>query len=147
MRIWRISGFADLSGQGGVVAAARWNRIETPIVYCADHPASAFLEMLARIDPEDAPANYQLLQIDVPETRFHEPALPTGWRSNPPLTQEIGTAFINSGTAPVMVVPSAIVPYACNYLLNPRLLSAANIKIVSVTKHPIDARLLGNRYS
>ena len=128
------------------MAAARWNRIETPIVYCADHPASALLEMLARIDPEDAPADYQLLQIDVPETRFHEPTLPSGWQSNRTITQEIGSAFINSDTAPIMIVPSAIVPYARNYLLNPRLLSAANIRIISVTRHPIDARLLGSRY-
>ena len=146
MRIWRISNHADLSGQGGVVAAARWNLVKTPIVYCADHPAAALLEMLVHIDPEDAPATYKLLSIEVPEPLdIHAPELPEDWKEDLALTQNLGSRFIASGSAPVMAVPSAVVPFARNYLLNPLLLEDAAIRIACVTDHPIDPRLVGLR--
>jgi RES domain-containing protein len=146
MRIWRISNHADLSGQGGVVAAARWNLVRTPVVYCADHPAAALLEMLVHIDPEDAPPTYRLLSIEVPEPLdIHTPELPDDWKEDLAFTQNLGSSFIAAGSAAVMAVPSAIVPFASNYLLNPLLLEEAGIRIVGVTEHPIDPRLLGLR--
>lgn len=145
MRVWRISNYSDISGRGGLLAAARWNRVNTPIVYCADHPASALLEMLVHVDMEDAPAAYQLLHIEVPDTtEIHEPALPAHWKDEPGLTQRIGSAFIEAKLAPVMAVPSVIVPYATNYLLNPAMTEQASIRIVAATLHPIDRRLVGD---
>jgi len=46
MELWRISNYADLSGAGGLQAAGRWHTRGKRIVYLADHPASALLEML-----------------------------------------------------------------------------------------------------
>jgi len=46
MELWRISNYADLSGGGGLQAAGRWHTRGKRIVYLADHPASAVLEML-----------------------------------------------------------------------------------------------------
>ena len=143
MLVWRISNYSDLSGRGGLVAAARWNPVNTPIVYCADHPASALLEMLVHIDMEDAPSAYQLLHIDVPDgTAIQEPSLPADWKDALSLTRDIGSTFIKAKLAPVMAVPSVIVPYARNYLLNPLLTEQANIRIVATTLHPIDKRLV-----
>jgi RES domain-containing protein len=144
MLIWRVSNYADLSGRGGVIAAARWNPVNTPVVYCADHPASALLEMLVHIDTEDAPPTYQLLHIDAPPTtQIYEPALPAGWKNDLNLTRRIGSEFIASARAPLMAVPSVLIPYARNYLLNPRLVTLAHIRIVETSRHPIDARLVG----
>jgi len=146
MRIWRISGHADLSGRGGVLAPGRWNPVNTPIVYCADHPASSILEMLAHVDAEDAPDAFQLLHIDVPDNvEVHEPELKEGWQEDLAFTQRTGAQFIAAEAAPVMAVPSAIVPFARNHLLNPRLLDTAGIRIAGVTRHPVDRRLIGHR--
>lgn len=143
MRVWRISSHADLSGRGGELSAARWNRLGTPIVYCADHPAAALLEILVHIDIEDAPATYQLLGIHVPdETPIFRPSPPDDWKENLGLTQDIGTRFISDGRYAVMAVPSIIVPFATNYLLSPSLLEQASIGIDSRTEHPIDPRLI-----
>jgi RES domain-containing protein len=143
VRIWRISSHADLSGRGGELSAARWNRLGTPIVYCADHPAAALLEILVHIDTEDAPATYQLLGIHVPdETPIFRPPLPDNWKENLSMTQDIGTRFISEGRHAVMAVPSVIVPFATNYLLNPARLEQASIGINSRTEHPIDPRLI-----
>jgi hypothetical protein len=99
--------------------------------------------MLVHVDLEDAPPAYQLLQIDVPDgTAIHEPTLPANWKDDLSLTREIGSTFIGAKLAPLMAVPSAIVPYARNYLLNPALTEQAEIRIVAATLHPIDRRLV-----
>jgi RES domain-containing protein len=68
MEVWRISNYVDLSGSGGVRAGGRWHSRGKRIVYLADHPASAVLEMLVHIDRDLLPATYRLLRVIVPET-------------------------------------------------------------------------------
>jgi RES domain-containing protein len=143
MRLWRISSFADLSGRGGIISAGRWNFKDTPVVYCADHPATALLEILVHIDADDLPPTYQLLEIQAPDTvSISVPDLPSNWRDDLAATRQIGTNFISAGKRAVMEIPCVIVPFTKNYLLNPALLGRDGIGVVSATAHPIDARLL-----
>lgn len=122
---------------------ARWNFLGTPIVYCADHPATALLEILVHLDAEDTPPTYQLLEIEIPKAvAVATPELPDNWPQDAAATQQIGSRFIAAMTHPVMKVPCAIVPFTYNYLLNPALLERAGIGIVAVSQHPVDARLL-----
>ena len=122
---------------------ARWNFVGTPIVYCADHPATALLEMLVHLDAEDAPSTFQLLEIDIPDAvPVTIPQLPESWMDEVTTTQQIGSRFVATMTYPVMKVPCAIVPFTHNYLLNPALVEQAGIAITAVNRHPIDARLL-----
>jgi len=146
MNIWRISNYADLSGQGGLFAPGRWHKKGTPIVYAADHPSTALVEFLVHVDLEDLPADFQLLQIAVPDSLVpHTDDMPQDWMSNVDLTAQIGTQFIASRANAIMRVPSVLVPFTDNFLLNPALLAAASVKIVAATRHPIDARLLTAR--
>src|SRR5882757_142256 len=66
MELWRISNYADLSGSGGIRAAGRWHSQGRRIVYLADHPSSALLEMLVHLDRDLIPSTYQLLRVAVP---------------------------------------------------------------------------------
>lgn len=142
MRIWRISNYADLSGRGGVVSSGRWNLINTPIVYCADHPATAMVEIQVHLDLEDIPATFQLLEIETPEaTEISVPDLPDNWKDNEATTQRIGTDFVTTGRFAVMQVPSVVVPFARNYLLSPRVANSSGVKIVGSTIHAFDPRL------
>jgi RES domain-containing protein len=144
MRVWRISLFTDLSGQGGMFSEARWNFKGTPIIYCADHPSTALLEILVHLDAEDSPSTFQLLEINIPDAvAVATPELSENWANDAATTQQNGSDFIAAMSYPVMKVPCAIVPFTHNYLLNPALLENAGIGIVGVTEHPIDARLLG----
>lgn len=143
MRLWRISGHADLSGRGGVISAGRWNLVKTPMVYCTDHPATALLEILVHVDAEDLPSDYQLLVIDLPDTAaVAVPDLPPNWKDDVQFTRRIGTDFIAAGIHAAMEIPCVIVPFTKNYLLNPVLLARDGIAITGVTQHPIDTRLL-----
>lgn len=142
MRLWRISNYTDLSGRGGVLTVARWHLLGTPIVYCADHPATALLEYLVHVDLEDLPARFQLLEIGLPDDLTTPvAALPSDWKDNAAATRRIGSDFVNAAAAPAMQVPSVIVPFASNYLLNPALLQGAGICIVGTTVHLINPRL------
>lgn len=145
MRLWRISDFADLSGQGGLVAPARWHSLGRPLVYLADHPASALLEVLAHleVDSEDWPDSYQLLAIDLPDDVSFEdaPPLSADWRNEAAETQRIGDQWLGSNRTALLRVPSAIVPYSWNWLLN-RMQPDSNLaRIVEVVRAQFDPRL------
>lgn len=143
MRIWRISNYADLSGIGGTYAAGRWNHLGRRIVYCAAHPALAMLELLVHFDPEDLPDTYQLLEIDVPDALVFEQAdLPSDWEDDPAISRDAFEAFCDLGDAPVLSVPSIIMPHCQNFLINPLHANHSKLAIVSAETHLLDPRFL-----
>jgi RES domain-containing protein len=148
MELWRISNYADLSGVGGVRAAGRWHTRGKRIVYLADHPASALLEMLVHMDRDLLPATFRLLRIIVPETMIVEAvgvaALSPDWRIQPALTRQIGDRWLDQSSAALLQVPSVIVPLGQNFLLNPAHPDAAKVTIVDVVDAPFDPRLLSS---
>jgi len=72
--LWRISNYADLSGEGGRGFSARWHIEGRLIVYLADSPAGAMLERIVHMMDVDIdvdgdgilPRFYQLLKVSVP---------------------------------------------------------------------------------
>lgn len=148
MILWRISNYADLGGIGGLRAAARWHSAGAPVVYTANAPASALLEVLVHLEfaePDDLPSHYRLLKIDVP-ANIHVvtvPAntLPADWRNQVHATRAIGDAWLRAKSSALLAVPSALVPDTDNFLLNPRHADAQKIKIVATGSYPFDFRL------
>lgn len=145
MELWRISNYADLSGIGGLRAAGRWYSQGRRIVYLADHPSSALLEMLVHMDRDLMPATYQLLRIVVPadiatETIHEE--LPPDWRSQTLTSREIGDRWLDRSTSGLLRVPSAISAKGNNYLMNPEHPDAAKVAVAEIIKAPFDPRLL-----
>lgn len=149
MTLWRISNYADLSGEGGVRVEGRWHHKGIPVVYLADSAALAMLEVLVHleIDREDIPNNYQLLEIELPDAlelaMLASEALPQGWQQRQTLTRSIGDEWLSLGKQPLLKVPSAIVPHSHNFLFNPRHPLAQQAVIKSTTLHPYDVRLVG----
>ena len=124
-------------------SAARWHRSGTPVVYCTDHPATALLEKLVHVDIEDMPRGYTLLTIDVPGAHSHRVEasdLPSDWMSDVAATQAIGTALLARAEHLLVWVPSALVPYAWNALLNPRHTQAPRCAIVNTVSNLFDPR-------
>lgn len=142
MRVWRISNFAGLSGIGGVKFSARWHNRGRPIVYTAEHPALAMLEILAHTNSDVLPDTYQLLEIEVPDFVKVQVATPrSGWQINLGYSREFGDAWLASASSAVLQVPSAIMPHAMNYLINPEYPEAPHITIVRTEKYELDQRL------
>ena len=152
MRLWRVSNYADLSGEGGRRVAARWHERGRPAVYLAEHPALALLETLVHlyIDPDELPSHYQLLTVDVPDGVAVEDlseadlaARVADWRHAPDDTRALTRAWFGERRTALLRVPSAIVPAAFNYLLNPLHPDAALIAVVARQTTEFDARLFG----
>lgn len=154
MRIWRISNFGDLSGVGGLKADGRWHDRGRHTVYAADHPASALLEVMVHleIDFEDLPTTYQLLGIDVPDDLAVEMVSQTDiekmskdWADDPRVTRSLLRPWFNEARTAIVSVPSVVMPFAQNYIINPRHQDAARIRVSHVARYPYDLRLFGHR--
>lgn len=117
-------------------------------MYCAQSPAAALLEVLVHfeIDIGDLPARYRLLKIEVPDDlrveRIAVDELPSDWSEKTAATRVIGDAWLAKGGAPLLIVPSAIVPETYNALLNPAHEDARRVVIAKVIEHALDLRLL-----
>jgi RES domain-containing protein len=149
MRVWRISNHADLGGIGGLRAGGRWHHRGQPVVYCAENPAAALLEVLVHLefgDLAELPDAYQLLEIEVADSISRsvlDPAsLQEGWRHQPDSTQSIGSRWLAERQSALFWVPSAIVPHTANVLINPLHPDATLLRIVSSARYPFDERLI-----
>lgn len=144
MILWRISRHRDLSGAGGLRAPGRWHDAGQPIVYLAETPAAALLEVCVHTSANDVPPDFTLLRIEGPGQ--HVPAirsqdLPAGWRDQLNITRDIGSAWLTKGESLLLRVPSALVPETSDYLFNPRHPSAAKYRITQKLNYPFDQRL------
>src|ERR1041385_1830245 len=152
MRLWRVSNYADLSGEGGRRVEARWHERGRPAVYLAEHAALALLETLVHldIDPDELPSHFQLLTVDAPDDVAVEEiaeadlaARVSDWRHAPQETRQVTRPWFVERRSALLRVPSAIVPAAFNYLLNPLHPDAARVTVVARQTAQFDARLFG----
>lgn len=145
MIFWRISAFTDMTGRGGLLAGGRWHHAGRPVVYLAESPAAAMLEVLVHleIDAEDVPDNLRLLRVDVPDDASIQAisALPEQWEEHVAHTRALGDAWLIANDMLLLKVPSAIMPHTDNFLFNPLHPQAAAAK-VSVETLRLDRRLL-----
>jgi len=143
---WRISKYADLSGEGGRIASARWHTQGSAIVYLAESPAGAMLEHLVHLlyTRLRLPATYDLLEVRAPDELAVKDLMPlaeVGWRENLALTRRIGDAWLASGETALARTPSAVMPRTWNVLLNPAHPEAAQVRVQEVIRERFDNRL------
>jgi RES domain-containing protein len=142
MVLWRISNYATLDGEGGRLFSARWHSKGQAIVYTSDHPASSLCEMLANTDAGSLPTSFQLLKISAEEGEVPSPEnLRVNWIKDVSFTRTVGDTWLRDGASAILRVPSALVPEAFNFLLNPAHTNMAKIRIVQSTRVPLDQRL------
>ncbi|MBS0372797.1 MAG: RES family NAD+ phosphorylase [Proteobacteria bacterium] len=152
MILWRISNYADLSGAGGLAHHGRWHNRGRPVIYLAESAAAALLEVLVHVEaahPGELPAQYQLLEIAVPDgVSITNVALPDGaplaegWQADLITTRRCGDAWLAKGASLLLRVPSAVVGRTHNLLLNPLHPEITGCRIVSAARYPFDERLL-----
>jgi RES domain-containing protein len=144
MILWRISRHRDLSGVGGFRSPGRWHHAGQPVVYLAETPAAALLEVCVHTSANNVPSEFTLLKIEAPQARVQAVTLddlPLGWQSQLELTRDFGTAWLQEKESPLLQVPSAIVPQTKIFLLNPAHPEAKKLKVTEVFSYPFDARL------
>lgn len=122
---------------GAAKRGGRWNSPGRPVVYLADHPALAVLEVRVHLDLDLdlLPADYVLLRVTLP--------VPLDAGSGATETaRATGDEWLGEATTPVLRVPSVLVPEAWNLLLNPRHAAAQQAQIEAILPFAFDPRLL-----
>jgi RES domain-containing protein len=146
--LWRISNHLSLAGDGALRSSGRWHTRGRRIVYCAENPAAALLEILVHFEIEirDLPARYRLLKISTPDDvaleRVSLDDLPKEWPGKLAVTRTVGDAWLARGATALLTVPSAIVPDTFNVLVNPAHPDAKRMIVARASEHVIDPRLL-----
>jgi RES domain-containing protein len=145
--LWRISNYPSLSGEGGLHYAARWHTAGRRIVYLAESPAGAMIEVLVHLelDETDWPRAYRLLQVEYPADLRVETLKPTpakSWKTSLAATRKLGDEWLRSGRSALARVPSAILPETWNVLFNPVHPNAKQVRILRTIRAEYDPRLL-----
>lgn len=139
---WRLcrAPFAALDGEGARRLGGRWNSPGRPVVYLAEHPALALVEVLVHLDlaAEDLPDDYVMLRAELPDDPPPQQAVPGA--AGP---RETGDRWLAQRATPVLRVASVIVPQAANLLLDPLHPAAGLARVVSTEPFRFDPRLLG----
>jgi RES domain-containing protein len=148
MILWRISQYPTLDGGGGLYGSARWHSLGRRIVYFAESPAGALIEVLVHLELrlESLPKGYRLIKVeagvDASTERIDAAGLKEGWQESVRVTQRIGDSWLESRSSAFLAVPSVIVPETSNWLFNPE---HSHSRMVSLKWHrpfPVDTRLL-----
>lgn len=130
MALWRICraarGTGAFDGEGARRYPGRWNQKDVAIVYCASSLSLAVLEYFVHVDVDDLPDDLVSIRAELPDDvhaeRVDVSRLPKDWRlaPGPALLQDIGTEWATSMRTVALLVPSAIIPFEHNILVNPR---------------------------
>ena len=154
MLVYRISQTRYANSLEAPVFSARWNPDGQKMIYTAGSVALACLENLAhRSGTNLNTANFSIASISIPNKLKVEEisleeliAISANWDSvaNYPITQKIGSKWLESLSSAILRIPSAIVPMENNFLLNPYHPDFSRIKIGAVSDFRFDPRLKMN---
>ena len=138
MDAWRLCRrpHANLSGEGARIFGGRWNSPGRPMVYLADHPALAALEVRVHLDvPFDLlPDDFVLMRVSLPDDlvtdlNFHGPEM------------SMGDLWLKEEPSAAVRVRSVLIQPAWNILLNPLHPAAARTEVADVNEFRFDPRL------
>ena len=150
MVLWRLTRrpYADLRGRGGELADGRWHTRGRPVVYGASTAALAALEVRVHLDlPFDLlPDDYVLMRIDAPDdmtVRIVEPGeLPENWRERDSQTcRATGDQWLIERASALLLVPSAIIPFEQNVLINPLHPDSMRLTVADIAPFAWNSRL------
>ena len=135
-----------MSGDGARLAGGRWNPRGRAAVYLAESRALAALEIMVHAPRESLQLEWRLFEVEVPGDCIQQadPAdLPPDWRRLPqsPLAQRYGEAWLRSGQALALRLPSVIIPQESTLLLHPDHPARSRLRVTGPLPFPFDTRL------
>lgn len=150
LTVWRIVTHTHLdtafTGLGARLYGGRWNPPGTALVYTAAHPSLALLEMLVQDTP--LRAHYCLVPATLPDDlaleTLAESSLPADWR-DPAARHALrarGTAWLARKRSVALLVPSAVMPFENNVLLDPQHPDFYRIELGAPLDLTTDTRLI-----
>ncbi|GAC1406119.1 MAG: RES family NAD+ phosphorylase [Burkholderiaceae bacterium] len=152
--LWRIAKHTtlykatDLTGGGAKATGGRWNSKGVPVVYTSTSIALATVETMAHLGGDLAIRNAFLAKITVPAAVWDQREYITAqdfeptWLAEPPGSTSIdyGDEWLFSGAAPLLMVPSVIIPEEFNVLINPGHPESKKITAIVLRQYIYDPR-------
>lgn len=154
LTVWRLTkeeySGAAFSGEGARQHGGRFNSPGTPVVYTAESLPLALVETMTGLERYDQLRRYVFFRVTVPEEHLserEEENLPSGWDRHPPTSQSqhVGDRWVSRTESVALKVPSVVVPYSHNYLLNPANEAFEEVEIGQAEPFPVDPRLMPDR--
>lgn len=131
----------DLSGTGAKLFGGRWNSKGVPVVYLSFTTSLALLELLIHsINYQDL-VNNKLVAVEFPDdniSHLEEKKLKRGWQNDIEYTKGIGDDFVYTSSSLLLKVPSVIIPFEYNVILNPKHIFSSKLKIRNVLNFKFD---------
>ena len=149
--LWRVvkrrRAATAFDGKAARRFGGRWNSPGRGAVYASASKSLALLEVLVHLDVGRSLPRLVAFTFDVDAKlveRLAAAQLPRHWRTSRGLlaTQAIGDAWLASGRALALAVPSTIVPEEWNYLLNPAHPAFGHLRFGRSIPFLLDARLV-----
>lgn len=150
MEVFRIckeqySGQLKASG-----SANRWNVQGHNVIYAGSSRSLSTLELVVRRASIIPILNYKVIVISIPDdeniiTHIYSSELPPNWSTLAAYSrlQEIGTKWYTTQKTLILKVPSAIIPFEYNYVLNTEHPDfTSGVKLVRIEDYFWDKRLL-----
>lgn len=145
MRLWRLINprhAPGLDGEGARRIGGRWNSPGRPIVYTSDAPALAALELFVNLEPGQRTLSglppLTLVGIEVDDSLISHPSdLPGAFADQ----QRWGDEWLSQAASLAAAVPSAVIRWEVNVLLNPRHPDMGKVRVVSTDPFNLDPRL------
>lgn len=141
--------YADrpLDVTGTWLNGGRWNPPGVGILYTAEHPALALVEILVHMPqvPYDELPAYRLFSLELPldsQQVLNAAQLPPYWPENTyNRSQHIVADWLAEPNVLALGVPSSVMPDSINYLPHPAHSSYASIRVIDEKPLVIDPRL------
>lgn len=125
----------------------RWNPPGVGILYTAEHPALALVEILVHMPqvPYDELPAYRLFSLELPQDSqrvVDAVDLPPYWQENTyHRSQHLLADWLAKPDVLALGVPSSVMPSGINYLLHPAHSSYGSIRLIDEKPLVIDPRL------
>lgn len=153
MLIWRLSiaRYAEVFDGGyGLLNEGRWNSRGNGITYAATSPALCALEKPVHVEDPDLLPPLKMVVHHVPDDlmtgEMYLAQLPDRWTRDPVHTRKLGDSWLQETAAPIMKIPSAVLPVPAspdlNILINHAHADASRISIHKIMDFVFDSRLL-----
>jgi RES domain-containing protein len=150
MEVFRISKEAYSSALTSSGTANRWNEKGQQVIYAGSSRSLSSLELIVHKGAVVPSESYRVMVISIADDdqlykQIHTNDLPSNWRTFDAYSklQKIGSDWIAGQKSLVLKVPSAVIPFEYNYIINtehPKFLS--KVKLVRTEAYFWDSRLL-----
>lgn len=131
------------------MAAGRWNDPGHPVIYAADSASLAALETITNLRHAGLFGERMILELEMAdEVEFVSFEQVLRLREDAPvqdpefLTREFGSAWLRERRSLALVVPSFVMPYDMNVLINPLHAAAGSLRVLRQERIRLDGRIL-----